>query len=77
MCLPFSGCLGKDSCAMANKIRRTKSGMGGSRNGRGRTEKTAIMKEHSRTERRRQQERLAAEQLAVLESVQAGMRLAR
>lgn len=49
---------------MANKIRRIKSGMGGSSSGRGRTRKTAIMKEHSKTERRRQQAQLTQEGLA-------------
>lgn len=46
---------------MANKIRRIKSGMGGSSSGRGRSEKTAVMKEHSKTERRRQQDLLSKE----------------
>lgn len=37
---------------MANKVWRTKRGMGGSHGGRGRSEKTAIMKKHSRKLRR-------------------------
>lgn len=48
---------------MANKVRRIKSGMGGSRGGRGRSEKTAVLKDHSKKERRRQQEQIAAEAL--------------
>lgn len=48
---------------MANKVRRIKSGMGGSRGGRGRTEKTAVMKDHSKKERRRQQDQFTAEAL--------------
>ena len=38
---------------MANKIKRLKSGMGGSRCGKGRSEKTATMKRHSKKLRRR------------------------
>lgn len=37
---------------MANKIKRAKSGMGGSRSGRGRSEKTETMKSHSAKLRR-------------------------
>lgn len=48
---------------MANKVWRTKRGMGGSHGGRGRSEKTAIMKKHSRKLRRRQEKRAVAEPL--------------
>lgn len=48
---------------MANKVKRIKRGMGGSRGGRGRSEKTAVMKDHSKKERRSQQEQFAAEAL--------------
>lgn len=37
---------------MANKIRATKRGMGGSRNGKGRSEKTETMKRDSKKLRR-------------------------
>jgi hypothetical protein len=37
---------------MGNKIRRIKLGMGGSRSGKGRSEKTAVMKSHSAKLRR-------------------------
>jgi hypothetical protein len=38
---------------MANKVKRLKGGMGGSRCGKGRSEKTATMKRHSKKLRRR------------------------
>jgi hypothetical protein len=38
---------------MANKVWRIKKGMGGSRCGRGRSEKTEVMKQHSKKLRRR------------------------
>lgn len=37
---------------MANKVNGTKSGMGGSNNGKGRSERTEIMKRHSKKLRR-------------------------
>lgn len=37
---------------MANKVKAIKAGMGGSKCGKGRTERTAIMKKHSKKARR-------------------------
>lgn len=42
---------------MALKVKRIKPGMGGSRCGKGRTEKTETMKKHSRKTRRQQAKR--------------------
>lgn len=39
---------------MANKVKKVKKGMGGSRNGKGRSEKTATMKHQSKKARRKQ-----------------------
>ncbi len=39
---------------MANKVKGIKSGMGGSKCGKGRTEKTAVMKKQSKKARRAQ-----------------------
>ena len=49
---------------MANKVKRIKTGMGGSRCGRGRSEKTGTMKRDSKKARRRQGCVLIKEQLA-------------
>ena len=49
---------------MANKVKRIKTGMGGSRCGHGRSEKTATMKRDSKKARRRQGRVLIKEQLA-------------
>ena len=49
---------------MACKVRHIKRGLGGSRNGRGRSEKTATLKQHSKKARRVQGQREIAEQLA-------------
>lgn len=39
---------------MANKVKAAKAGMGGSKNGKGRTERTEIMKKHSKKLRRQE-----------------------
>lgn len=39
---------------MANKVKKIKNGMGGSKCGKGRTEKTAVMKKQSKKARRTQ-----------------------
>jgi len=49
---------------MANKIWKVKNGMGGSRCGRGRSEKTADMKKYGRKLRRRMSRKIIREQLA-------------
>lgn len=46
---------------MALKVWKVKPGMGGSRCGGGRSEKTAVMKRHSRRIRRRQAKAACAE----------------
>lgn len=46
---------------MANKVKRIKNGMGGSRRGKGRSEKTAVMKKHGAKARRRQGKAVAQE----------------
>ena len=46
---------------MANKVWKVKKGMGGSRGGRGRSEKTAVMKRHSAKLRRRMAKAACAE----------------
>ena len=48
---------------MANSKVKVKSGMGGSRNGRGRSETTEEMKRVSKKQRRRQAKVVIAEQL--------------
>lgn len=48
---------------MANKVWRAKRGMGGSRGGRGRSEKTEVMKEHSRKLRRREAAQVIKEEI--------------
>lgn len=48
---------------MANKLWKAKNGMGGSRCGRGRTEKTADMKRYGRKLRRRLSHAIIREQL--------------
>ena len=51
---------------MANKIWKVKNGMGGSRCGRGRSEKTAEMKKYGRKLRRRMSMKIIREQWAGL-----------
>ena len=46
---------------MANKVWKVKAGMGGSRCGKGRSEKTAVMKRHSAKLRRRMAKAACAE----------------
>jgi hypothetical protein len=46
--------LNKKENLMANKVKGVKSGMGGSRCGKGRSEKTAVMKKCGKKARRRE-----------------------